>query len=424
MLRERLRRFSKTDSGRVSIGDGRSRYAGYQRAQPVGITLVDRAKRIAGDYLFAIAITLGFFAAAWALYQSVRFYPGFFVLIPVIVVAWSRGFGAACAASAVAAMGMRLLFSDTWGLGTGELLSFLAYVVFGFLIARLSAARSKASLSLREANVSLESRVRERTAELEAHRAQLQERAEELKRSNEALERFAYVASHDLKEPLRMVVSFADLLKRNYGGRLDADADYFIDQMVGGALRMEELVTALLDLSQAGRELQPERVDMSEIVNEVRTTLAASLSEAGGVLTAGPLPVVMADNIQMRQLVQNLAANAIKYRGPEPPRIAINADQRGRYWVFSVRDNGIGIDRQYHDKIFLAFERLHGRQSYPGAGIGLAICKSIVERHNGSIWVESEEGRGSTFYFTLPAHATLPSESRLWELSHIQARGT
>jgi signal transduction histidine kinase len=232
----------------------------------------------------------------------------------------------------------------------------------------------------------------------------LQRRTVELERSNAELEQFANVASHDLQEPLRMVSMFAQLLADRYKGRLDGDADAFLGFLVEGAHRMRALIDGLLTFSRvqsAARELCP--TDTEEILRRALADLTVTLEQSKAEVTHEPLPVVMADSSQMEQLFQNIVGNAIKFAGDSPPRIHICADRIGAQWIFSVRDNGIGIDPRYHDRIFGIFQRLHARDAYPGTGIGLSICKRIVERHGGRIWVESAEGQGATFYFSVPA---------------------
>lgn len=225
--------------------------------------------------------------------------------------------------------------------------------------------------------------------------------ADELQRSNAELEQFAYVASHDLQEPLRMVSSYAGLLKRRYQGKLDADADEFIGFAVDGVTRMQGLINDLLTYSRAGREPKPsEPTDSNAALDRALRNLKGAIEEKGALVTHGDLPSVMANPLQLSQLFQNLIGNAIKFCSDRRPEIRISAEQTGREWTFCVRDNGIGIDPQYADRIFLIFQRLHKRDEYPGTGIGLAICKKIVERHGGRIWVESRRGEGAAFYFT------------------------
>jgi len=232
---------------------------------------------------------------------------------------------------------------------------------------------------------------------------ELQRTAAELARSNEDLQQFAYVVSHDLQEPLRMVSGFCQLLKRRYQGKLDPDADEFIGFAVDGAARMEKLIHDLLAYARVhtrGRSFAP--IESAAVFDRAAANLAAAIQETKAIVTHGPLPVVLGDESQLGQLAQNLLANAIKFRGSEPPRVHVSAECQGGGWRFAVRDNGIGIAAQDLERVFGIFERLHPASEYPGTGIGLAICKRIVERHGGRIWAESEPGKGSVFYFTLP----------------------
>jgi signal transduction histidine kinase len=226
---------------------------------------------------------------------------------------------------------------------------------------------------------------------------------EDLMRSNKELEQFAYVASHDLQEPLRMVSSYTQLLAQRYEGQLDDKAKKYIDYAVDGAVRMQRLINDLLTYSRIGtRGKQPEQIDAHAVLGEAIRNLAAAIEESHALVTTEDLPMVRADASQLALVFQNLIGNAIKFHGPEDPRVHVSvADQAGE-WVFSVRDNGIGIDPQYADRIFVIFQRLHTREEYSGTGIGLAVCKRIVERHGGRIWFESVPGNGSTFFFTIP----------------------
>jgi light-regulated signal transduction histidine kinase (bacteriophytochrome) len=234
--------------------------------------------------------------------------------------------------------------------------------------------------------------------------AALEHQTVELMRSNAELQQFAYVASHDLQEPLRMVASYTQLLARRYEGKLDQDADEFIAFAVDGAKRMQALINDLLAYSRVGTQGRDfTQTDLNEIVDRVIADLTAAIDDTGATAHREHLPTVPGDPVQLGQLFQNLISNAIKFRGSETPRVDVTAERQGREWRVSVRDNGIGIAPEFADRIFIIFQRLHTRDEYPGTGIGLAICKKIVERHGGQIWLESEPGAGATFTFTLPA---------------------
>lgn len=237
----------------------------------------------------------------------------------------------------------------------------------------------------------------------------------DLARSNKELEQFAYVASHDLQEPLRMVTSYTQLISRRYGDKLDQEAKEFMNFAVDGAMRMQRLILGLLEYSRVGAKARPfDDVDINDALDAALANLAVSIEEANAVVTRESLPSVLGDSVQLTQLFQNLIGNSIKFRGAAPPQIHVFAKratapaESGRpgivcaEWIIGVRDNGLGIEPQYFDRIFIIFQRLHTQDQYPGTGIGLAICKKIVERHGGRIWVESAPGEGTTFYFTLP----------------------
>lgn len=244
--------------------------------------------------------------------------------------------------------------------------------------------------------------IRDVTEQKEAE-LKLEETMRELERSNEELQRFAYVASHDLQEPLRMVTSYLQLLVRRYGDRLDGDAHEFIDYAVDGASRMKQLINDLLTYSRVdtrGVSLQP--VDVEQVLDDVLENLQFRVEETEAGIIRHPLPTVPGDKSQLEQLFQNLIDNALKFRGNEPLRVEVGAEKGDGEWVFSVKDNGIGMDSRFKDRVFIIFQRLHTRDEYEGTGIGLAVSKRIVERHGGEIWYESEPGEGTTFYFTIP----------------------
>ena len=237
---------------------------------------------------------------------------------------------------------------------------------------------------------------------------ELKETLNKLEHSNTELEQFAYVASHDLQEPLRMVASYTQLLARRYQGQLDADADEFISYAVDGAHRMQKLITDLLAYSRVSTRSKPfEMTDCETVVDQALSNLQIPIEEASTVITRDPLPNIMADSSQLVRVFQNIIGNAIKFRQNRAPEIHIGAEQSGGEWVFSVRDNGIGIDPQNANRIFTIFQRLHSTVEYPGTGIGLSICKKIIERHGGRIWVEPNDGNGSTFCFTNPAQGDI-----------------
>ena len=238
--------------------------------------------------------------------------------------------------------------------------------------------------------------------ERKAMENEIKQTMEKLQQSNAELEQFAYVASHDLQEPLRMVASYVQLLERRYKGKLDPEADEFIAYAVDGANRMRGLIDDLLTYSRVSRLGKPfEPTDLESTLDVVLLNLQASITENSAVVTHDKLPVVMADGGQLVQLLQNLIGNAIKFHGKEPPRVHVSARSKEKDYLFSVHDNGIGIAPEYFDRLFKIFQRLHTREEYPGSGIGLAVCKRIVERHGGRIWIESQVGKGSTIYFTL-----------------------
>ena len=242
-------------------------------------------------------------------------------------------------------------------------------------------------------------------AEAELRRAhdELASKAEELQRSNAELEQFAYVASHDLQEPLRMVSSYTQLLAKRYKDQLPSDAQEFMQFMVDGAARMKQLIEDLLAYSRVGTKGKEfVAVSLEAPLKRALTNLRAAIQESGAAVTADALPTVDGDEVQLAQIFQNLIGNALKFRGAAAPHIHVGAVEEAGEWHISVADNGIGIEPQYFERIFMLFQRLHAMGEYPGTGIGLAICKKVAERHGGRIWVSSQPGAGSTFHFTLP----------------------
>ncbi|MDX6712854.1 MAG: hypothetical protein QOH96_3870 [Blastocatellia bacterium] len=281
-----------------------------------------------------------------------------------------------------------------------------------FDITELKAAEEK----LKKAHDELELRVQARTAELartnhelalevaERKRAEkeLAIRAQDLASSNAELEQFAYVASHDLQEPLRMVTSFTQLMVNRYRGNLDTDADEFIEFIADGAKRMSRLINDLLEYSRVGTRTRPlSPTDSAAVFQLACNNLRVAIEETHATVTSDPLPTVLGDESQLLQLFQNLIGNALKFRGEQPIRIHVGVERQNGKWLFRISDNGIGIEPQYAERIFIIFQRLHNRMEYPGTGIGLAICKKIVDRHGGRIWVESELGAGAAFCFLL-----------------------
>ena len=280
----------------------------------------------------------------------------------------------------------------------------------GVVVGQEMKQRRHAEEAVRRLNTDLERRVEERTAELAGQ-------TRELARSNGELQQFAYVASHDLQEPLRMVASFTQLLAKRYAAQLDDDARDFINFAVDGANRMQTLISDLLNYSRVGTQGKPlEPTDSDALLDRVLDGLRVAVEENQAKITHDSLPKVMADPMQLGQLFQNLLTNAMKFHGADSPRIHIAARKAGKMWEFSFRDNGIGIAEEHAERIFVIFQRLHTKTEYPGTGIGLAICKKIVERHGGRIWVEPTKGGGTTFCFTVAPAEKMTKERQSDEL--------
>jgi len=242
--------------------------------------------------------------------------------------------------------------------------------------------------------------------------AQVEERTQALARSNTDLEQFAYIASHDLQEPLHAISGCVQILQRRYQGALDARANELIQHTVEGARRMQTLIYDLLAYSRVDRRGEaPQPISSAQVLDEVLTKLQRSIQESSAVVTHMPLPTVMADARQPGQVFQHLLSNALIFRREMAPAIHIGVERQDKEWVFAVRDNGLGMASEYFERIFVIFQRLHTRTEYPGTGMGLAICKKIIERHGGRIWVTSTPAEGSTFYFSLPDGGDLQDES-------------
>lgn len=275
----------------------------------------------------------------------------------------------------------------------------LVFLVAVIMIARRSHYGMVDMLRLRFENTALVDELRRSHETLERRVAQ---RTAELSRTNAELQRFAYIASHDLQEPLRNAANFALLLDSRYRERLDADGREYLQYVVSGVKQMRALVDDLLSHSRIGTAPQLGTTDCAALVDRVMAGLRLAIAESDAVVTRDVLPAVQGDRKQLEQVFANLLSNAIKFRGTEPPRVHVSCEARGPEWVFTVRDKGIGIDPAYFAQIFEMFERLHSQAEYPGTGIGLAVCRKIVENHHGRIWVDSAPGRGAAFSFTLP----------------------
>jgi signal transduction histidine kinase len=332
---------------------------------------------------------------------------GYGFLLVIIGTAWWGGYGPGLLTTCATLLLGPYLTQPTYSVRHANLASAPQVIIISLLISRMAGARQK----LREANELLDERVRHRTAELESANGSLREReaqliaqAEKLSESNADLEQFAYFASHDLQEPLRMIAIYTELLEENRSSRLDEESSRCVRMVRESVRRLEVLVEDLLMYSctihDEPADAQKE-IDPHEALLVATTNLKSQIDKAGAEIVTGALPRLIANPGHLIQIFQNLIGNSLKYRGTDPPRIAVAAAASQNDWIFSVKDNGIGISSDYHEKIFVPFKRLHGRQ-YPGSGVGLAICRRIVERLGGQIWVESELGHGSTFYFSVP----------------------
>jgi light-regulated signal transduction histidine kinase (bacteriophytochrome) len=290
------------------------------------------------------------------------------------------------------------------GVGTAIFATiFCSLLVFALLyVARIADRVEEERVRAERENVAAAPALAQRAAELERANAELAETTARLERSNEELQRFATVASHDLREPLRVVSGFADLLARRHGDQLGPDGNRFVEAITGGVKRMDEMISDLLAYARAGRVDQPlETVDTNEIVGDVLAGLQRAIDDAHAEVEVEQLPMVNGNAASLRQLFQNLIANAIKFVEDGSPRVRVWAAEVPEGWRFTVRDNGIGIDPEQAERIFGMFTRLHGSERYPGTGVGLAVCQRIVDVHGGRIWVEEAPGGGSQFMFTI-----------------------
>ncbi len=366
-------------------------------------------------YVFACLLT----GAALVLALSLRHYstlPPLFLFLSVIGSSWLFGLGPSLLSALLSVATLNHFFvpplHERLSLDAPELVEFLIFLAVAAGMSKLVTDRHKAEIALREANARLESRVEERTRELatanESLQREIQTRAraeEELMRSNADLETFAYSASHDLQEPLRTIHAYAELLQRRYGERLDEQGHEFLGNVLAGTDRLLLLIRDLLEFSRLGSEqLSKEPLDMSEVLRAAEQACKVMMDERDAIVEAADLPSLSGDAGQLSLLLQNLITNALKFqRLGVHPVIRIEARRQGTEWMFRVSDNGIGIAPENLERIFVVFKRLHHRSQYPGTGIGLALCRRVVERHGGRIWAESEVGKGTTFTFTLPA---------------------
>ena len=357
---------------------------------------------------FALAAATAAFlphAPAWVAVYRLAF------LSLILASAWWGGYGPGIVATTLSVTVIPLLVVPGYQWRQFSSTQLLLVLTISLLVSRVASGRNEREALLRESNDLLDERVQRRTEELERANNALQEReamllrqADELARSNADLQQFAYVASHDLQEPLRLIAIYTELLKRRYGGHMDPEGDRCMDVIVDGVHRLETLIRDLLSYSRAiHAEVPPEKdqVNSSEALQFAAANLELMVKETGATIHCADLPVVACDRVELTQVFQNLLNNALKYRGTDVPRIEIAARTESGEWIFSVRDNGIGIHADHHEAVFTPFKRLHGRE-YPGTGIGLALCRRIVERQGGRIWVESEPGSGATFFFSIP----------------------
>jgi light-regulated signal transduction histidine kinase (bacteriophytochrome) len=364
-------------------------------------------------YGLACLITLAFLLFSRTIFFLISYNPIVFILTSVITCAWLFGRGPGVASAFIAAFAARPIFfpSAPWRFDFGDVSRLIFYLLLTAFISYLVGARRKAEAELIAANEQLEQRVAERTAELSLANEELRKSNEALRRANADLEQFAYSASHDLQEPLRNVAVYTQLLELRYSKAFDNQGLQFLNVVTSGARRMEMLIRDLLAYTHATRGEDGEivEVDARATLESVLLDLATVVKEAGAEVSGQNLPRLRMREVHLKQLLQNLVSNAIKYRGDNSPRVNVSAAQLADVWQFAVEDNGIGIAPEYKERIFGVFKRLHANGNYSGTGIGLAICKRLVERYDGRIWVESQPGEGATFYFTIREPDRTPS---------------
>lgn len=340
--------------------------------------------------LLSVALAMGITYAILHTTAGFRAGIGYAFLFAILISAW-LGYGPGLLCCALSFFVAPYFFVPKYSPAKIDGNRLALTVLAALLVSRVSATRKRTERLLRTANTELDHRVRQRTAELE--------------QSNADLEQFAYAASHDLQEPLRNIATHTQLLKKKYAGKLDDEAEQLMLTIVSSAKRMGLLIQDLLAYTQVTRRseepVQP--VNAHAVLTKVCSDLSGLIAETHATVKDGDLPTVQIQEVHLHQLFLNLVGNAIKYRRDEAPDIYVTARREGADWLFSIKDNGIGIAPQYAERIFGMFRRLHGPDEYGGTGVGLAICHKIVERHRGRIWVESEPGKGSTFFFTLPA---------------------
>jgi len=367
-----------------------------------------RIPRTVARYATSIAALI--VAAALTLliihFKIPRQFAGYAFLLVIIGSAWWGGYGPGLLTTAMTFVFGPYLTQPNYTLRHVNLASTPQVVLISVLISRMAQTRER----LRESNELLDERVRQRTTELQQANRVLQEReamllrqAEELSQSNADLEQFAYVASHDLQEPLRMIAIYTEMLQQRSAARFDADSARFMDTVLEGVRRMERLVHDLLTYSRTihSEVAEPSEIDSGDALRAALLNLEPQIQASGAIIESDGLPVMVGDRGRLTQIFQNLIGNALKYRASDAPHIVIRAERNSDQWIFSVRDNGIGIHADYHEMIFNPFKRLHGHH-YPGSGVGLAICRRIIERAGGRIWVDSEPEHGATFFFSIP----------------------